>query len=265
VDPGGSLITVNGADGPTWQIIANTSTAFQGVTGASQLAPGMPVDIDLAIESDNLPLATRVAVYDANPTTLTMASGTTIQVAAEQSTVSALVGEYEGPILYGLEGDPAFSFNNTDFQISGQLSNVQNLPFNARFSAANIANGQNVFITTHAASTSNYPIYVPVTTMTLLPQTINGTVSAVSTSGSFTTYTVTLAPYDLFPNLAAQFGPTTPLTNPSMVVVYVDTNTQMLNSGSIGAGGLFRFYGLVFNDNGTLRMDCAQVTDGVTE
>ena len=25
-----------------------------------------------------------------------------------------------------------------------------------------------------------------------------------------------------------------------------------------------RFYGLVFNDNGTLRMDCGQVNDGVT-
>jgi hypothetical protein len=26
-----------------------------------------------------------------------------------------------------------------------------------------------------------------------------------------------------------------------------------------------RFYGLVLNDNGTLRMDCAQVNDGVAE
>jgi len=29
-------------------------------------------------------------------------------------------------------------------------------------------------------------------------------------------------------------------------------------------GSVLRFYGLVFNDNGTLRMDCAQVNDGVT-
>ena len=26
-----------------------------------------------------------------------------------------------------------------------------------------------------------------------------------------------------------------------------------------------RFYGLVFNDNGTLRMDCAEINDGVPE
>jgi len=31
----------------------------------------------------------------------------------------------------------------------------------------------------------------------------------------------------------------------------------------LAPGATFRFYGLVFNDNGTLRMDCAQVNDGV--
>lgn len=91
------------------------------------------------------------------------------------------------------------------------------------------------------------------------------TVSAIASQGSFTTCTVTLAPYDLFPALAMQPGQTTLLTDPDTVVVYVDSNTQMLNTNPIAAGGVVRFYGLVFNDNGTLRMDCAQVNDGVPE
>jgi hypothetical protein len=37
----------------------------------------------------------------------------------------------------------------------------------------------------------------------------------------------------------------------------------MLNTQALAAGNTLRFYGLVFNDNGTLRMDCAQVNDGV--
>ena len=53
------------------------------------------------------------------------------------------------------------------------------------------------------------------------------------------------------------------LSNPSQVEVYVDSNTQMLNTQGLAPGSTLRFYGLVFNDNGTLRMDCAQVTDGV--
>ena len=101
--------------------------------------------------------------------------------------------------------------------------------------------------------------------MSHAPQTVNGTVSAVLTAGNFTTHTVTLAPYDLFPQFAVQPGQTTLLTNPNTIVVYADSSTRMLNSSMVNVGGLFRFYGLVFNDNGTLRMDCAQVMDGVAE
>jgi hypothetical protein len=35
--------------------------------------------------------------------------------------------------------------------------------------------------------------------------------------------------------------------------------------GAAAVGDVLRFNGLVFNDNGTLRMDCAQVNDGVPE
>jgi hypothetical protein len=47
--------------------------------------------------------------------------------------------------------------------------------------------------------------------------------------------------------------------------VYADQNTQMVNAGSVSAGNVARFTGVVFNDNGTLRMDCTQVMAGVTE
>ncbi|MGA3133649.1 MAG: hypothetical protein ABSD59_23025 [Terracidiphilus sp.] len=265
VDTNGTGFTVTGADGPTWQVGSNNDTVFQGVTDASKLVAGMPVDMDVAIQPDSSLLATRVGIFDANPSTLTMASGTMIEVAATQSTLFALVDEYEGPIQYGLGGAPPFSFGNAVFQISGELTNVQSLPFTASFNATNMVTGQKVFITTHATSESGYPVYVPVSTMTLLPQTIYGTVSAVSTSGSFTTYTVTLAAYDLFPTLAVQSGQTTQVSNPGSVVVYVDSNTQLLNTDFIAVGSVLRFNGLVFNDNGTLRMDCAQINDGVAE
>jgi len=58
-------------------------------------------------------------------------------------------------------------------------------------------------------------------------------------------------------------GQTALLSNPSQVEVWVDSNTQKLNTQPLAAGSTVRFYGLVFNRNGTLRMDCAQVNDGV--
>ena len=57
--------------------------------------------------------------------------------------------------------------------------------------------------------------------------------SAISSTGGFTTYTVALTSYDLFQILAAQPGQTTLLTNSGTVVVYVDSNSQMLNTGTI--------------------------------
>jgi len=152
---------------------------------------------------------------------------------------------------------------NAAFHISGQLTNLQNLPFVPSFTASNMVAGQNVDISTPTFSLGG-GTYSSANTVTLVPQTINGTVAAAQPIGSFVDYTVSLASYDLFPTLAAQQGQTTLLNNPSQVEVYVDSNTQKLNTQALAPGSTLRFYGLVFNDNGTLRMDCAQVNDGVT-
>lgn len=271
----GTGFTVNPPNGywngnpPTWQVSTNGSTLFQGISGASGLVAGMFVDIDVALQADGSLMATRVAVYDTDAANLSVAYGPPLVVypsgygsaspimnAVEVEQVGDLPGLYD--LFSGL--DAATS------QISGQFTNVENLPFVATFNAANLVAGQNVLVTSNAPPVNGLSaLPLPLATMTLMPQTINGAVSAVSTSGGFTTYTVLLAAYDLFPNLAVQPGQTTLLTEPNTVVVYADSSTQMLNSGAVSVGGLFRFYGLVFNDNGTLRMDCAQINDGVTE
>jgi hypothetical protein len=55
-----------------------------------------------------------------------------------------------------------------------------------------------------------------------------------------------------------------PLTSASGTKVSVDTNTVMLTSAP-APGDTLQFYGLVFNDHGTLRLDCARISPGVTE
>jgi hypothetical protein len=253
-----------GTVAPGWQVAVSGGTLFQGVTSPSELTVGMPVDMDLVIQPDGSLLATRVAVYDTDPTNLSLAFGPPMAIypsgayQAVYPLMNALEVEQAGQLssLVGL-----YSVNDVTAQISGQLANLPSLPFPATFNSANMVDGQNVLFSTHAPVEA----FQILTTITLLPQTIDGTVSAISSEGNFTTYTVTLAPYDLFPNLAAQPGQTTVLTNPNTVVVYADSNAQMLNSSALSVGGVFRFYGLVFNDNGTLRMDCAQVNDGVAE
>ena len=76
---------------------------------------------------------------------------------------------------------------------------------------------------------------------------------------------MSLGPYDLFSNLATQAGQTTLLANPGSIEVYADTSTAMLTSSAPAPGDTLRFYGLVFNDHGTLRMDSARIGPGVAE
>jgi hypothetical protein len=263
----GALPSMNeGTQAPTWQVSISGSTVFQGVATAAGLTAGMPVDMDFVIRPDGSLLATRVAVYDTNTTNLSVAFGSPLSIYASGGfqAVYPLMDTLEVEQMGNLSSLTGFygGLLNATSQISGQLTNLQSLPFVPTFNSSNMVDGQNVLFSTHAASAT---FGESVTTLTLLPQTINGTVSAISNEGNFTTYTVTLAPYDLFPNLAVQPGQTSLLTNPNTVVVYADSNTQTLNSSAISVGGLFRFYGLIFNDNGTLRMDCAQVNDGVAE
>ena len=248
---------------PTWLVNTNGGTVFQGLGSGAGLSTGMAVDMDIALQQDGTLMATRVAVYDTDATSLSSSAGQLLNAGPAQSAVSGLTAQYVGDLP---QMSDEFGYGNAAFGASNQFTNLQSLPFSASFSSANAVAGQNVQVTSNAPIVNGFPaLPLPVTTMKLMPQTIDGTVSAVSTSGGFTIYTVSLAPYDLFPNLATRPGQPTLLTNPNTVVVYADGNTQTLNSSSVNVGGVFRFYGLVFNDNGTLRMDCAQVNDGVAQ
>jgi hypothetical protein len=266
-----SNLTLTIAGGPfgtrTLAASSNSATVIQGVSGASALSAGMFLNVDGAIQSDGSLLATRIQVEDSSA--LNDSIGPVLTVANEVPVVT-LYGRNElGSLVTvnGLGGTyfdfPYFDFDSAVFQISGQFTNLQNLPFVPSFNSSNMVAGQNVDITSGKFSIVG-GVYTPANNITLVPQTINGTVVGSQQSGSFVDYTVALASYDLFPTLAVQQGQTTLLNNPSQIEVYVDNNTQKVNTQALAAGSTLRFYGLVFNDSGTLRMDCAQVNDGVT-
>jgi hypothetical protein len=271
VGAAGSSLTLTIAGGPfgtrTLSASSNNATVFQGVSGDSALSPGMFLDLDGAIQSDGSLLATRIAVEDASA--INESSGPVMFI-DNVVPVLTLYGRTElGSLITnggqnGIYFDmPNFDFSNATFNISAQLTNLQNLPFVPSFNASNVVAGQSVDITSQNFSFTG-GTYTLANTITLAPQTINGTVVAAQQIGNFTDYTVSLTSYDLFPTLAVQQGQTTLLNNPGRVEVYIDNSTQQLNTQALAPGSTLRFYGLVFNDNGTLRMDCAQVSDGVT-
>jgi Domain of unknown function (DUF5666) len=262
----GSGFSVTGTDGPVWSVATNDNTVFQGVTGFSKLAAGMPLNFDAALQPDGSLLASRVEVTDTNITDLTIMRGPSIFLSAAEPEMGLFITESTGALFAGAQALGPWSFGfgaDTLFKVSAQMSNLSSLPFSPGFNGSNMVAGQSVYMSTHAANFPDAPDLVAATTVTLVPQTIDGTVTEVSSAGSFTTYTVALASYATFAALAQQPGQTTILANPGSVVVYVDGNTRTLNTAPLAVGSLLRFGGLVFNDNGTLRMDCAEVWDGV--
>jgi hypothetical protein len=267
--PSSLSLTIAGGNLGTRTLSAssNSATVFQGVSGISALTLGMFLSMDGAVQSDGSLLATRIELEDSS--TINDLSGPVVTVDNEVP-ILTLYGRTELGALQTINAQsgvywdtPYVDFDSAVFQTSGQFTNLQNLPFVPSFTAANMVAGQNVDIASGSLSLVG-PTYTPANTITLVPQTINGTVVASQQSSSFVDYTVSLASYDLFPTLAVQQGQTTLLNNPSQVEVYVDNTTQKLNIQALAPGSTLRFYGLVFNDNGTLRMDCAQVSDGVT-
>ncbi len=247
----------------TLPVTADSNTAYQGIGSFSALAVGTLIDTDGTIQSDGSLLATRIAAYD--PAALNVMTGPLLDVYSGAPTFYNLGREQQGQD-YSVQGqtEGIYSFSDsTIFLTSGQFNNLADLPFSAIFNGSNMVAGQNVSVYSQAITDFYGGQYTAVTTMTLMPQTIDATVTDSSQNGNFTVYSVSLAPYDLFPTLATQPVQASLLADPSQIEVYVDSNTQLLNTQPLAAGSTLRFYGLVFNDNGTLRMDCAQVNDGV--
>jgi Domain of unknown function (DUF5666) len=251
------------SDGVSLNINTNGTAAYQGISGFSSLTVGTVVDLDVAIQPDASLLATRIEVNDSAAAEASI--GELYAPGSQTDQFVSLPTEQLGCTISALGlCSNAYQFDgNTVFRFSNQLSNVQNLPFTPSFDSSSKFLGQN--FSSLSSGILNAQSFAMVRTATLMPQTINGTVIAVSSQAGFSIYTVAIASHALVPTLQGYVGPINRLNSPTTVIVYVDTNTQFLSSTALNTGALLRFRGLLLNDNGTLRMDCAQILDGVPE
>jgi hypothetical protein len=252
-------------DGSTFTVVTNASTVYHGIGNFSALAAGMIANLDLTLQSDGSLLATRIEVDDPAATNvLTGPLGTVFGAPGYVVEMGRTNEEFNQSVVPASDAWNYSFDTSTAFRLSGEIAAPPNLPFSATFDSSHMIAGQNVAVASQMIVTSG-GTQTHATTITLMPQTINGAITGVSSSGGFTVYSVSLAAYDLFPILAVQAGQTTALQNPSSVEVYVDSSTQMLNSIAIAVGNVLRFNGLIFNDSGTARMVCSRVSDGVAE
>jgi hypothetical protein len=259
-----NTISIQMSAGTTATLHANTSTVYQGaVAQLSDVTTNLEANLDAAIQPDGTLLATRVEVDDASEPYVDTQYGTFLNTST-QVTAGVVTDPIGCPdsTFYNCDGRYQF-LPQTNYGVSLEFANVAQLPFTPVFNAATYTPGQYTSaIVTNGGGRQNLPV---AKTITLEPQTLNGVVQSVTNQNGFAVYTVSLAPYDVFvaPN-AYNPAPTRP-TSPQTVTVYADTSTQFLHAAMIEAGDTLRLRGVVFNDGGTLRMDCLEVLDGVTE
>jgi hypothetical protein len=255
------------ATGGTFTVGLTSGTDYQGVASASGLAPGTFVNVDLALEPDGSYTATRVEVQDMTTTNVT--AGPVFQSNPSNDGIGSLPLQFEGSQLESPNFGNTESFvyaNSTKFQTSARFPGLGTLPFTPVFNGSTVVAGQVTSIGAMSYPTTGGTFALP-TTVTLIPQTIDAVVNGVSTSGSYSVYSVQLAPYDLIVQMNGPVANTTDLllTNANVVQVYVGAGTSLLNSTPLVVGGTFRFNGLLFDDGGVLRMVAGQVNDGVPQ
>jgi hypothetical protein len=252
--------------GASFTVQLSSATQYQGVAAASGLGTGDFVNVDLALQPGGYYIATRVEVQDATTTNVT--TNLVQYSSSKYSGLSSMPIQYQGSQLEATNAGNDISFmyaGSTKFQMSARLGSPAGLNFTPTFDASSMVAGQQVSIGALSYPTTGGTYPLP-TSITLLPQTIDASITAVTTSGSYTIYTAQLASYD---PIASLNGPpinpnANPVSNPGIVQVYVNSGTSQLNSVQLAVGGEFRFNGLLFDDSGTLRMVALQVNDGVS-
>jgi hypothetical protein len=264
VDQTKNTIAIQMSAGTTATLRANTATGYQGaITRLSDVTTNLEANLDVAIQSDGSLLATRVEVDDSSEPYVDTQYGTFLNTST-RVTAGVVTDPIGCPDSTFFNCDGLYQFlPQTNYGVSLQFANVAQLPFAPVFNAATYTPGQYTSaIVTNGGGTQNLPV---ARTITLEPQTLNGVVQSVENQNGFAVYTVSLASYDVFVAPNAYNPAPTPLTSPQMVTVYAGTSTQFLHAAMIETGDTVRFRGVVFNDGGTLRMDCDEVLDGVTE
>jgi hypothetical protein len=245
VSVSGTTLVIEPGSGPNFTLTTNTATLLQGFSSLSALTAGELVQVDFVLQSGGVCLATRIQLAPPPPggqkpnllngPVTSVTPGTGFKMVLMQG-----LGPAVGPVApTAVSVFTVTTTTSTTYAITPQFVSLAGLPFTPSFTATNLTPGQMVGVTassvtgTTAAATNVY----------LIPQTLGGVVTAISTSGNYTAYTLTLVSGDAF----------TALTGASTVTVYTSTATVgppvpvAANNTPIKVGSQVRFNGLVFN------------------
>jgi hypothetical protein len=242
VSASGTTLIVQPGSGPNVTFTTNSSTVLQGFTALSGLTAGQIVEVDFTVQAGGVLLASRVELEPAPPNgqPQNMLRGPITSITPGTS-FKMVVMEGLGPSVMPVATAAASVFtvtttSSTVWAITPQFVALSGLPFTPSFSPTNVVAGQSVGVIASSVSGNT----ATANNVYLIPQTVGGTVTAVTPGSHFTAYTLTLASGSAFASLS---GATT-------ITVYTSSATVGLSTTPIAVNSNVRFNGLVFNLGG---------------
>jgi hypothetical protein len=242
VSASGTTLVIQPGSGPNITFTTNSSTALQGFTALSGLTAGQLVEVDFTVQSGGVLLASRIELEPAPPNgqPQNMLRGP-ITFVTPGTSFKMVVMEGLGPSMMPAATAAASVFtvtttSSTVWAITPQFVALSGLPFTPSFSPTNVVAGQSVGVIASSVSGNT----ATANNVYLIPQTVGGTVTAVTPGTHFTAYTLTLASGSAFASLS---GATT-------ITVYTSSATAGLSTTPIAVNNNVRFNGLIFNLGG---------------
>ena len=244
-------LTVTNSAGLPLPVDTSSATVLQGLTSLTDLPLNVPVQVDLAAQSDGTLLATRLELENPNalgawngPLVFTDPAGTYEGVVPRQWIQAA------NPLAVSNVYPSPFQFTPASvYQRTGAPYDVADLPFTPVFqSVADVAIGQGLSVTWVAMPTFGNQAQTAALSATLVPRTFSGTISSLTAAPNYTVYTLQLAANDFLATLIQA----------SSITAYTNAGTQ-LEDGLLSVGQAVNMHGLVYLDGGVLRLVCDQV------
>jgi hypothetical protein len=255
-DPNGAAQTIYVNASTVFYLWPLTNTVCQGVACLSTMQVNALVEVDTVItpSSSTTPppgslLATRVEVDDSGTTAPKLLLG---PVTSRTPTATGTPATSFNMMIRQLVGNSsATAVETVDVSVTGSTNFLlppryaifaTALPFTPSFTSSTIFAGQHVgVVTTSTGVTSGA---ATAATVLLQPQTINGVITNIAPSGSYTVYTVTLP--------AGHWLAT--ITGQSTVLVYTNNMVVPLTTTTPAVSATMRFNGYLFNVSNQLRL-----------
>lgn len=231
----------------TFTIQVNTQTQYRGLaTSLSQLAAGMGIWVNAAMQSDGTLLATRINAMMRSGGIL--GGGIVVAVDGPPATQLTIVMQNGA----GASINPSYlseTLNvnltaDTTYSIDDDRVDLTNLPFTPLFDQNHIYLGQSVLPVDDSGNIISGDTTsagtITASSLTLQERGIRGTTDTNLTAGTATSFTLTLPTDCAF----------TTLTGATTITVYQQTATSLQYQTDISAGSTVRVHGLLFNNQG---------------